>query len=258
MSSRAFQPIKQLARRLLAPLRAWARMSPAEAFDLWSATYDDQVDNPLFPLDDELTEHLLANVPLEGKVIVDVGCGSGRRWPRLLSDRPERLIGYDASAGMLGRLRSKFPSAEAHRVTDHRLRSTPDRSCDLLISTLTLGYIADVEGAFEEWERVLKPGGDVILTDLHPDAATSEARSFRQNNRTIAIRHLSRSLPSITAAAKRSGLEAVRTEYVLVDQSGKAAYEAANPLAPKRAHEGSAVMFGMRLVRSARLADRDA
>jgi ubiquinone/menaquinone biosynthesis C-methylase UbiE len=232
-------------------------MPPAEAFDLWSATYDDQVDNPLFPLDDELTEHLLASVRLEGKVIVDVGCGSGRRWPRLLAGRPERLIGYDASAGMLGRLRSKFPSAEVHRVTDHRLRNTPDSSCDLVISTLTLGYIANVEGAFQEWERVLRPGGDVILTDLHPAAATPEARSFRQNNRTIAIRHLSRSLPSIAAAAKRSGLAAVRTEYVLIGESGKPAYEAADALAPYQEHEGLAVMFGMHLVRSAKLPDRN-
>jgi ubiquinone/menaquinone biosynthesis C-methylase UbiE len=233
-------------------------MPAAEAFDLWSATYDDQVDNPLFPLDDDLTERLLRNVRLEGKVIVDVGCGSGRGWPRLLAGRPERLIGYDASAGMLTRLKSKFPTAEAHHVVDHRLRSTPDRSCDLLISTLTLGYIADVEGAFREWERVLKPGGDIILTDLHPDVATPEARSFQQNNRTIAIRHLSRSLPSIIAAAKRSGLEVARTEYSVVGEPVRPASEGGNALAPYPEREGTAVLFGMHLVRSAeKLSDRN-
>src|SRR4051794_1813306 len=106
-------------------------MTPAEAFDLWSPTYDEQTTNPLVLLDDELSDRLLAAVSLENRVIVDVGCGSGRHWPKLLDRHPARLIGYDASAGMLARLRAKYPHAELHRVTDYRLQEMPDESCDL-------------------------------------------------------------------------------------------------------------------------------
>jgi ubiquinone/menaquinone biosynthesis C-methylase UbiE len=226
-------------------------MAPVEAFDLWSATYDDQVTNPLLLLDDDLMGRLLANVPLDGKVIVDVGCGSGRSWPKLLSGRPERLIGCDASTGMLDLLKTKYPDADLHRVTDHRLRDLRDESCDLVISTLTLGYIADVEGALREWARVLKPAGEVVLTDLHPDVATPDARSFRLKNRTIVIRHLSRSLASISAAAERGGFQVARIENGLVGESIKPAYEAASALALYREQQGSALMFGMHLVKAA-------
>jgi SAM-dependent methyltransferase len=241
--------IKRFAEPLVASVRAWVRMAPAKAFDLWSATYDDQVTNPLLLLDDDLIGRLLGNLQLENKVIVDVGCGSGRHWQRLLARRPRCLIGVDASAGMLARLRAKYPNADLRHVTDHRLYGTPDESCDLVISTLTFGYIADAEGTFREWARVLRPAGDVVLTDLHPDAATPNARSFRQGDRTIAIWHQSRALTSITAAAARSGLEVLRIETGLVGESIRSAYEAAAARALYDEQKGSALMFGMHLTK---------
>jgi ubiquinone/menaquinone biosynthesis C-methylase UbiE len=225
-------------------------MAPAQAFDLWSVTYDEQVDNPLLLIDDDLVERLLANVPLEGMVIVDVGCGSGRLWPRLRAARAKHLIGYDASAGMLERLRAKYPDAELHRVTSHVLGDTPDQSCDLVISTLTFGYIADAEGAFREWARVLKPAGHVVLTDFHPDFATPYSRAFRHGDRAIAIRHQARSLTSLAAAAARTGLSVKRIENGLVGESARPAYEAADALALYRRHQGSALMYGMHLVKT--------
>jgi ubiquinone/menaquinone biosynthesis C-methylase UbiE len=252
MFRRIVRTIKRLARRVVAPVHVWRRMAPAAAFDLWSATYDDQVTNPLLQLDDELMERLLGNVSLEGKVMVDIGCGSGRRWPKLLAGHPERLIGCDASTGMLARLRTRYPDAELHRVTDHRLSDLRDESCDMAISTLTLGYIPDLEGAFREWVRVLKPAGDVVLTDLHPDAATPKARSFRQGDRTISIRHSSRSLASIRAAAERAGLEVLGIEYGLVGESIKPAYEAAGALPLYVEQAGSSLMFGMHLAKGAK------
>lgn len=242
--------LRRAAKRLLAPVRRLRQMAPAAAFDLWSATYDGQVTNPLLLLDDELTGRLLAGASLAGKVVVDVGCGSGRHWPTLLAQGPAGLVGYDASNGMLGCLRAKYPGANLHRVTDHRLRGTADASCDLVISTLTFGYIADAEGALREWARVLRPGGEVVLTDLHPDVATPQSRSFRSNDRTVFIRHHARSLRLITEAAARVGLVVTRTEDGRVGEAVKSAYEAADALELYRWQEGTALMFGMRLAKA--------
>lgn len=243
------EQLRRAARHLLAAVRRLHRMDPGAAFDLWSSTYDNQVTNPLLLLDDELTEDLLAGTSLEGRVVVDVGCGSGRHWPKLLAHRPARLVGYDASAGMLARLRAKYPGATVHRVTDHRLRDTPDGSCDLVISTLTFGYIADAEGALREWARVLAPSGEVVVTDLHPDVATPESRSFRSDDRTVFIRHHSRSLRLIGEAAARAGLEVRRTKNGLVGETVKRAYKAANAMALYQQQEGTALMFGMHLAK---------
>ena len=250
MRSDRFQGIRRIARQVLAPLRGPKRMAPAEAFDLWSATYDEQTTNPLVLLDDELSDRLLAKQSVEGEVIVDVGCGSGRHWPKLLARHPARLIGYDVSAGMLALLRAKFPPAELHRVTDHRLLAMPDESCDLVISTLTLGYLVDVEAAFHEWARVLKPSGIVVVTDLHPAVATPNSRSFRHREQTIVINHRSLSLAFITAAAERSGFAVTQIERGLVGESVRPAYQAANALDLYRHQEGTALMFGLRLAKS--------
>lgn len=226
------------------------RMEPAKAFDLWSVTYDEQGTNPLFLIDDNLVDRLLTDMQLAGMVIVDVGCGSGRLWPRLFAAHPKHLIGYDASARMLERLRARYPDAELHRVTSHLLHDTKDQSCDLVISTLTFGYIADAEGAFREWARVLRPAGHVVLTDFHPDVATPSSRTFRHGQRTIAIRHQARPLPFLVAAAGNSGLVVRRIEKGLVGEFARPAYDAAGALPLYQAQQGSTLMFGMHLMKA--------
>jgi ubiquinone/menaquinone biosynthesis C-methylase UbiE len=114
---------------------------------------------------------------------------------------------------------------------------------------LTFGYIADAEGAFEEWARILKPEGHVVLTDFHPDLATPYSRTFRHGGRAIAIRHHARPVASLAAAAARSGLAVTRIEDGLVGESARPAYEAAGALELYRRQQGSAVMFGMHLLK---------
>ena len=50
-----------------------------------------------------------------------------------------------------------------------------NESCDCIISTLTIAHIQNAEEAITEWNRVLKPGGQMIITDYHP-VGTGERR----------------------------------------------------------------------------------
>jgi ubiquinone/menaquinone biosynthesis C-methylase UbiE len=50
------------------------------------------------------------------------------------------------------------------------LSETASRSCDLVVSTLALGYVRDASTAIAEWCRVLRPGGDLkpsLVYGLH-------------------------------------------------------------------------------------------
>ena len=244
MTSIVRRAARYLLDRVLHP-----RMNASRAYDLWSSTYDEQDDNVLLFLDEQLLTTFLRFVPLKDKVIVDVGCGTGRHWPRLLARQPTRVIGFDASLGMLARLQQKFPKAEAHAVHDHRLRELSDKSADVVISTLTLGYLRDADAALREWSRVLKPGGQIILTDFHPVAASMGTRCFRLQDKAVHIRHYAHPLASLRASAARHDLRVVRFEEKLVDDSVRDFYESqgAGPLFVRL--KGSPLMYGMQLAK---------
>ena len=45
---------------------------------------------------------------------------------------------------------------------------------DCLITTLTIAHIKNIDEAISSWSRVLKNGGDLIITDFHPVHAGRE------------------------------------------------------------------------------------
>ena len=108
---------------------------------------------------------------------------------------------------MLERLREKYPAATTMLVDGHLLPDIPDQSQDVLVSTLALAHFADVGDTLAEWSRVVRAGGDVVITDLHPEAVARGACTFRHGNRTLAIRLHSRGLDAIVETAARHGRE---------------------------------------------------
>src|SRR5688572_24738582 len=142
----------------------------APAYDLWAEKYDHQPGNLMMDLDEEIFSNLVKEAVITDKVVVDVGCGTGRHWNKIRQQQPSRLIGYDVSKKMLNRLRDKFFTAEVYLSTGYMMPQLKDQSADLLISTLTIAHIEKIEKAFTEWKRVLKKGGEMILTDYHPEA----------------------------------------------------------------------------------------
>ena len=71
--------------------------------------------------------------------LLDIGCGTGRHWPKLYQMEVGELTGYDVSEGMLHRLHIKFPDAKLVKIiSDDFLADVPDAAYDTIISTLTL------------------------------------------------------------------------------------------------------------------------
>src|SRR5690606_5392869 len=84
---------------------------PAPAYDAWSGAYDHQPGNLMLDLDEALVAAFIDRSKIENKTIVDVGCGTGRHWNKILDKSPNKLSGFDVSPGMLARLNEKFPGA---------------------------------------------------------------------------------------------------------------------------------------------------
>lgn len=163
-------------------------MDPRRAYNCWSSAYDQEGGNVIQYADEQIFNRFLNNLDIEGKMVADIGCGTGRHWANIMVKRPARLIGFDISEGMLKRLQEKFPGAESHLLTTSQLNSIGDHSCDLVLSTLTIGHIRHLASAFGEWDRVLKSTSDIIITDFHPGLLTEgRKRTFQWNNTTVPI-----------------------------------------------------------------------
>jgi ubiquinone/menaquinone biosynthesis C-methylase UbiE len=223
----------------------------AAAYDQWSAAYDSQPDNLMLALDEELVADLLNGITLESKIVADIGCGTGRHWSKILSRHPEKILGFDVSAGMLARLKEKYPQAETFLLTDNQLSGLEDGCCDLLLSTLTIAHIQNPEEALKEWYRVLKPGGSLIITDYHPAALIKGARrTFQYAQETIAIRNYVHSLEKLNEITRQLQFTPLRFMERNIDEGVKHYYIKQGAAALYEQFYGTPIIYGMHLTKT--------
>jgi ubiquinone/menaquinone biosynthesis C-methylase UbiE len=120
----------------------------------------------------------LANVvafldPRPDDAVLDLGCGVGHTLRRI-APRVRLAIGADATPGMLEGARTLMTREGIANVTlvVTAAESLPflDASFDGVTCRLAAHHFADVERAFSEVARVLKPGGRFVLADNYaPD-----------------------------------------------------------------------------------------
>lgn len=202
----------------------------------------------MLALDGELCAQLLGRVPIRGKVVVDVGCGTGRHWKKILEEQPARLLGYDVSSGMLDILRKKYPGADTCLLDSQRLKGLDDESCDLVLSTLTVAHIANLETSLREWDRVLRPGGDILITDYHPRAlARGGQRTFREGDQVIAVHNYIHSLKKIRHIAGRLELRVLQLTERKIDNTMRPFYERQNALDVFKRFYGVPIIYGIHL-----------
>jgi ubiquinone/menaquinone biosynthesis C-methylase UbiE len=146
-------------------------LSARHGYALWAETWDVS-GSPVVGLEERYLAPWL--VGLRPRRAIDIGCGTGRWTTRL------GAIGVDPSIEMLAVARRK--PGMAGRLVAGDAASIPIASgaADLVLCTLTLGHVADWARAMRELARVVAPGGTLILTDFHPDAAAHGwRRTFR-------------------------------------------------------------------------------
>jgi SAM-dependent methyltransferase len=106
---------------------------------------------------------------VKGKNVLDAGCGSGSLTQWLL-DHGAEVIGVDASPYMLEQARKRIQDKSTLILHDLRepLDFIEDNLIDLVASSLVFHYIDKLELVFEEFYRVLKPGGYLVFSIGHP------------------------------------------------------------------------------------------
>lgn len=186
-----------------------------EAYARWAASYPPQAHNPLMRAEERAVLSLLPS-DLQGRAVLDAGCGTGRYTLEVLRRGAASVIGVDLSAAMLARAASELARA-APSAPVTLLRASlealplPAHWADLTICGLTLGHLAGLEPALAELKRVTRPGGRIVCSDFHPLAHASGARrEFNAGGQRYAVRHTSHSQEEWRSASHALGLRIAR------------------------------------------------
>lgn len=135
-------------------------ISTTEGYRSWAEFYDD-AENQLIDLEQPIVREILDGLPRG--VALDAACGTGRH-SAYLASLGHTVIGVDSSAAMLERAREKVPEGEFHESDLHDL-PLPDDHVDLVVCGLALVHVPDLEPVLAEFVRVLRPGGDLVISD---------------------------------------------------------------------------------------------
>ena len=132
--------------------------------------------------------------------------GTGRHAAWLVA-QGHAVVGVDASPDMLARARAKLPGTRFEQG-DLAALPLPDASVDAALCALALVHVADLVPAFAEFARVVRPGGRVVISDVHPFlVALGWQAQFRTAAGGAGFVRLNRHLPSdYVQAAVAAGL----------------------------------------------------
>jgi len=125
-----------------------------------------------------------------GGRILEVGVGTGISLPDYA--RSNRLVGIDISAPMLKRAKDRvaehrLTNVEALAVMDAKHLAVPDASFDVVVAQYVITAVPDPEATLDEFVRVLKPGGEIVLVN-HLGAESGFRRAFEQGFSPLARR----------------------------------------------------------------------
>ncbi len=172
-------------------------VSPQEGYRRWASTYD-QSPNPIVALETRCVSEWIE--PKAGQRLIDVGCGTGR-WIHLTGG-----IGVDLSAEMLART-----DAPGRIVQGDALRLPfANGVADVVLCSLTLGYLFPARAAVNEKRRVTRPGGVVIVTDVHPEAIR---QGWKHSFRSEAVVYEIENRPYSLDDLPQDGLEETRDVF---------------------------------------------
>jgi ubiquinone/menaquinone biosynthesis C-methylase UbiE len=168
--------LTDVARYWEANAENWTRFSRA-GYDV----YRDALNTPAF---------LAMLPPVNGLAGLDIGCGEGTN-TRQLARRGARIHAIDIASTFIRHARAeeeRDPMGITYQVADATALPFPDASFDFATAFMALMDMPNQERALSEAARVLRPGGFLQFSILHPCFAQPHRRVVRDDaGNTLAI-----------------------------------------------------------------------
>ena len=175
-----------------------------QRFALWAGEYD-AAPNPMLSLEERYLPRVLPR--LDGKEILDVGCGTGRWLKRLANSTARRLTGIDFSSEMLARATGKLAQRAVLAVGSATALPIANSSADVVLASFVVSYVDDLDAFSAEIRRVARDDSRIYLSDVHPETARAcnWKRAFRSGGEHVDLTTCPRSLAEVAACFRRAG-----------------------------------------------------
>jgi phosphatidylethanolamine/phosphatidyl-N-methylethanolamine N-methyltransferase len=157
------------------------------AYDRWAPIYD-LVFGGVFSKGRRAA--IIATNNIGGRVL-EVGVGTGISLPQYAPNL--RIFGTDISEGMLAKAKARvkdlrLKNVEGLAVMDAEKLEFPDNSFDVVMAQYVVTAVPNPEAAMDEFARVLRPGGEIIL--LSRVSADAGLRRFIEQRLQPVVRQL--------------------------------------------------------------------
>jgi ubiquinone/menaquinone biosynthesis C-methylase UbiE len=141
----------------------------AEDYDAMAAAYADDVRTHPINAAYERPAMLAMAGDVRGRRVLDVGCAAGAM-SALLADRGAAVVGVDVSERLVEIARRDLGDRAEFHVADvgSPMPFLEDESFDLVTASLVLHYLRDWAVPLREFQRVLRPGGALLISTHHP------------------------------------------------------------------------------------------
>ena len=151
--------------------KTWERMEVAH-YEKTAGSYDEKWKSYTRKTINKLIKYLPDS--LEGKKILDFGCGTGELIKDTIILQPglAQIVGYDPVEEMLREAQKKIKQLPDHQQKKVRLQSHQDYGTkfNLIVSSSVLHYLPEPREVLLHFKSLLKEGGTLVLLDYTKDS----------------------------------------------------------------------------------------
>jgi ubiquinone/menaquinone biosynthesis C-methylase UbiE len=184
-----------------------------QAYNSWAQQYDSN-ENKTRDLEARSLRETLA--PLSFEHCLEIGCGTGKNTVWLL-EKAATVTAVDLSEEMLAKAKEKITSPIVTFVQANITQpwNFTAKQFDLIGFSLVLEHIEFLQPVFEKAAAVLKPGGHLYISELHPFKQYSGSKArFDTTEGTQVVTCFNHHITDFTNAAKANDLVLVSlSEY---------------------------------------------
>ena len=184
-------------------------MDVQQAYDRWSAQYDTN-ENKTRDLEGKCLRELLAEFEFE--IVLEIGCGTGKN-TEWLAAKAKSVMAVDLSAEMLEKAKSKIRKDHVQFVQAdiNREWEFSKGGYDLVVFSLVLEHIEDLNEIFKKAAAALKSGGIIYVGELHPfKQYTGSKARFEQDGETAVVDCFTHHIKEYFLATRANGLQMIK------------------------------------------------
>jgi ubiquinone/menaquinone biosynthesis C-methylase UbiE len=195
-------------------------MNTHQAYNTWASQYDTN-NNKTRDLEAKALRNTLDNILFEN--VLEIGCGTGKNTEWVITKANE-VTAVDLSENMLARAKEKITSDKVHFIqADITLPWTfTNKIYDLVIFSLVLEHIRNLDFIFNEVSKLLKPAGHVYIGELHPFKQYSGTKArFETEEGTQVVECFDHHISDFIQTAKKYSLQPIDVNEYFDDDNRK-------------------------------------